>query len=74
MTTFLTTKKSPILFIRVAVDTIMTCLLCSKPLKENEEDFCETCIEFLKTKYPHDKNIERRLKCYKEILSELQEE
>ena len=41
------------------------CLLCGKELEKYEREFCESCFNIMKYKYPKNKNFERRLKCHK---------
>jgi len=40
------------------------CILCGIPLEENQ-DFCETCIEFLREKYPNKKELDQILQWHK---------
>ncbi len=42
----------------------INCILCGIPI-ENEEDFCETCLTFLKKKYPKKKELKKTLQWHK---------
>lgn len=45
------------------------CYICEKEVTDQNEGFCETCIEFLKSKYG--KNLDKHLKKWRSIEKEV---
>ena len=63
-----------VLFIIHLVRKNMKCIICGKELLDDDEQFCKTCFEFMKAKYPNKKHFEKVLKWHKKHLKEMEEE
>lgn len=46
------------------------CILCGKEFDEDANDFCESCYEVLKIKYPKNK-LQEVIKCHKKHAKKL---
>lgn len=46
------------------------CILCGKKIDEGAKDFCESCYEVLKAKYPRNK-FKEVIKCHKKHAKKL---